>query len=395
MTQPSLNKPSHSRSKTNICLNMIVKNETKVLPRLFRSLKDYIDYYVIVDTGSADDTIALIQREMDAYGIPGEVHERPWVNFGVNRQQALDLARAAQQAEWLLFIDADEELGVSDPKFYEKLEPGFTYMIEKHHDGTRYAVPSLLHLPSSNVHWDGPVHNYLVSVGAWPKRLLKDAWIIYHSFEGAKSHGVSKEEKYLRDAHILEEHLKEHPHHPRSLFYLGQSYRDAGHLEKALEAYRRRTSVDGWIEEKFMAQLEVGRISIRLEKPEHIVLQEMLSAYQLRPTRAEPLYELARFFRLKHNYATAHLFAKAGVQTPRPDDRLFMIDSVYTWRLLDELAVSSAHVKDFQLAKWAGDELMVRVAQGTVVPQDDLDRITKNLAEVRALLLKKAGAESL
>ena len=76
--------------RTNICLSMIVKNEVKVLPRLFRSLHDYIDYYVIVDTGSTDDTITLIKREMSGYGIEREVHERPWVNFGVNRQQALD-----------------------------------------------------------------------------------------------------------------------------------------------------------------------------------------------------------------------------------------------------------------------------------------------------------------
>src|ERR1051325_6841564 len=116
-----------TRPKTNICLNMIVKNETKVLPRLFRSVKDYIDYYVIVDTGSTDDTIALIRREMSGYGIDGGGHERPWVSVGVNRQQALALAVAADKSDWLLFIDADEELGVSDPKFYEKLEPGESY----------------------------------------------------------------------------------------------------------------------------------------------------------------------------------------------------------------------------------------------------------------------------
>ena len=42
--------------KTTICLNMIVKNELKVLPRLFDSLIDYIDSYLIVDTGSTDGT---------------------------------------------------------------------------------------------------------------------------------------------------------------------------------------------------------------------------------------------------------------------------------------------------------------------------------------------------
>ena len=390
MTQPATHKP-----RTNICLNMIVKNETKVLPRLFASLKDYIDYYVIVDTGSTDDTIALIKREMDAYGIPGEVHERPWVNFGVNRQQALELALAADKADWLLFIDADEELGVSDPRFFDKLVPGTSYMLEKHHSGLRYGVPHLLNVRSTKVRWEGPVHNHMVvTEGSKRRELRKDVWIVYHAFQGAKSHGVTPEQKYLRDASVLEEYLKEHPGDPRSLFYVGQSYRDAGHLEKALEGYKQRALVEGWAEERFMAQLEAGRLCIRLDKPEHIVLQELLSAYNLRPTRAEPLYELARFFRLKHNYPTAHLFAKAGTQTPRPDDRLFMADSVYSWRLLDELAVSSAQVKDFVLAKWAGEQLMERVAQGTEVPQDDLDRIQKNLAEVQAHLLKLPTTES-
>src|SRR3954471_3035328 len=151
------------RRKTNICLNMIVKNEVKVLPRLIRSVKDYIDYYVIVDTGSSDDTIALIRRELGAHGIEGEVHERPWVNFGFNRQQALELALAADKADWLLVIDAHEELAVSTPKFYEKLEPGVIYEIEKHQNDVRYAVRHLVNIRSSIYRWEGPVHNYLVA----------------------------------------------------------------------------------------------------------------------------------------------------------------------------------------------------------------------------------------
>ena len=99
-----------TRPRTNICLSMIVKNEVAVLPRLIRSLKDYVDYYVVVDTGSSDETIALIRREMSKYGIDGEVHERPWVNFGVNRQQALELAVESGKADWLLVIDADTKV---------------------------------------------------------------------------------------------------------------------------------------------------------------------------------------------------------------------------------------------------------------------------------------------
>ena len=45
-----------------ICLNMIVKNETPVLGRLFASVKDIISNYVIVDTGSTDGTPDFIKN---------------------------------------------------------------------------------------------------------------------------------------------------------------------------------------------------------------------------------------------------------------------------------------------------------------------------------------------
>ncbi len=369
-----------TRPRTNICLSMIVKNEVKVLPRLFRSLKDYIDYYVIVDTGSTDDTIAVIQREMAGYGIEGEVHERPWVNFGVNRQQALELAVAADKADWLLFIDADEELGVSDPKFYEKLEPGVSYDIEKHHLDTRYAVPHLLNIRTGRFKWEGPVHNYIVTLeGPKQRALRKDVWIIYHPGEGAKSHGVTQEEKYLRDARLLEEDLKQHPDSARSQFYLGQSYKDAGHLEKAYQAYQKRLAMPGWDEETFMTQLELGRLAIRLGKAEDVVVAQLLAAYNLRPKRAEPLFELARYFRLNNMYGKAYLFASAGVHLPRPNDSLFVVQSVYDWQILDELAVSAYWVQDYPVAKAACDEILGRVDQGLTIPEDELTRIRANV----------------
>jgi tetratricopeptide (TPR) repeat protein len=370
-----------SRPRTNICLNMIVKNETKVLPRLFRSVKDYIDYYVIVDTGSTDQTIDLIQREMSAYGIEGEVHQREWVNFGVNRQQALELAVKAGRSDWLLFIDADEELGVSDPKFYEKLEPGVSYDLEKHHSGLRYAVPHLIDIRNTRWQWQGPVHNYLVNLGGSQERALrKDVWLIYHPGEGAKSHGVSQEQKYLRDAALLQEDLRQHPDNARSQFYLGQSYKHAGHMQKAYEAYKKRVTMEGWSEETFMAQLEAGRVAVLLGKPEEVVLRELLAAYEMRPIRAEPLHELARYFRMKKSYGKAYLFAKAGAQTTRPDDSLFVSQDVYDWQILDELGVSAYWVGDYSACKSAYELILQRVGQGLHVPDKALRRIRENLA---------------
>lgn len=368
--------------KTNICLNMIVKNEVKVLPRLIRSVKDYIDYYVIVDTGSSDDTIALIKREMAAYGIEGEVHERPWVNFGVNRQQALELAVAANKADYLLFIDADEELVTSDPNFYEKLESGVSYELEKHQGELRYAVHHLVNVRAGRYRWEGPVHNYLVELQDAPphREVRKDAWIVYHDAQGAKSHGVTQEEKFLRDARLLEAELERNPDDARSRFYLAQSYRDAEHYERALEHYKKRAAMEnGWDEERFIAQLEVGRVCMQLEKSEASILSELLAAYALRTTRAEPLFELARYYRQKGGYAMATLFAKAGLQTPRPDDRLYVIESIYSWRLLDELAVAAHWVGDYATTLSACRTLLELPERGVDIPDHEIERIRDNL----------------
>ena len=88
--------------RSTICLNMIVKNEIAVIARCLESVKSFIDYWVIVDTGSTDGTQAMIQSIMQ--DIPGELHERPWRDFGFNRTEAAELARGKVVVA-LTFVD--------------------------------------------------------------------------------------------------------------------------------------------------------------------------------------------------------------------------------------------------------------------------------------------------
>ena len=90
---------------STICLNMIVKNETKNLERLFKSVHNVIDYYVIHDTGSTDGTPEMIKNLMNNYDISGEIFHEEWVNFGVNRQKALESAINSKFKPDYLFMD--------------------------------------------------------------------------------------------------------------------------------------------------------------------------------------------------------------------------------------------------------------------------------------------------
>ena len=80
-----------SKTMTTICLNMIVKNESTVIKRCLDSVKAIIDYWVICDTGSTDNTREIVEECLK--DIPGELHERPWVSFSHNRNECLRLSR--------------------------------------------------------------------------------------------------------------------------------------------------------------------------------------------------------------------------------------------------------------------------------------------------------------
>ena len=87
---------------------MIVRNEAAIIEETLDNIAPYIGSWVIVDTGSDDGTPDVIRDHMARRGIPGELHERPWRNFGHNRSEALTLAQAHGDYIWVL--DADDKV---------------------------------------------------------------------------------------------------------------------------------------------------------------------------------------------------------------------------------------------------------------------------------------------
>jgi glycosyltransferase involved in cell wall biosynthesis len=111
--------------KKTICLNMIVKNESHVIERCLESVKKIIDYWVIVDTGSEDGTQEIIKQVLK--DIPGELHERPWINFEYNRNEALSLA--LDKADYIFFIVADDRLIFGEDFALPELEAEGYWMV--------------------------------------------------------------------------------------------------------------------------------------------------------------------------------------------------------------------------------------------------------------------------
>ncbi len=136
------------------------------------------------------------------------------------------------------------------------------------------------------------------------------------------------------------------PHNTRYWFYLAQSYRDAGQTAKAAETYAKRAEMGGWQEEAWCARLEQARC-LRKLGDEGGFLREAVAAYNQRPERAEPLYDLARYYRDRGMNAACVLFCEPGLSVPRPDhDVLFLEEFVYTTGLREEFSIAANYAAD-------------------------------------------------
>jgi len=372
-------RAARGKRKT-ICLNMIVKDEAHVIKRCLDTVIPFIDCWVIVDTGSTDGTQARI-RELLAR-LPGDLHERPWKDFGHNRSEALELARG--RADYFLIIDADEEFVVEDGFELPPLSADAYRILHQEGDTSYTHYRPKLVKSSLPWHWVGVLHEYLTCDDA-PKLEQRLAGVtIKGHFDSARNR-LPPQEKYGRDAQVLEAALRDDPHNVRSVFYLAQSYRDSGQLEKSIECYERRAAMGDWEEEVWYSMFQVGVLNLRLGRFAQGVAA-LIRAYQYRPWRAESLCELARVYRERKEYHAAILFAERAMHISMSEDVLFADASVYRWRAADEFAVSAYWVGRVKEASRVNKRLLA----GDHLPPAQRARIRENIAFCEKALASKS-----
>ncbi|MFD0154296.1 glycosyltransferase [Streptomyces sp. NPDC055721] len=326
----------------SICLCMIVKNESKVIERCLASVRGLVDTWVITDTGSTDGTQDLIRTALA--GIPGELREEPWVNFGHNR--SLNMARARGRADYLLLLDADHVLRQDGPL------PDLTadaYMI-RHEGSLEYRIKRLVR---GDLPWryEGVTHEYLTADRDHEQRNL-DALSIEDHADGGSRH-----DKFERDARLLGAELDRDPDNPRTVFYLAQTMRDMGRADEAVPLYERRAAMGGWGEEVYYSLLQSG--VLRAESGAWPSAMDALSrAWESRPERLEACYELVARLRKMRRYRAAHAVVSAVLDGRQPDDLLFMQPWVYRYGLLFEYSITAYWTGDYAASLAACDRLL-------------------------------------
>jgi hypothetical protein len=116
-SKTSSSNDDQDNSQIIVCLCMIVKNESKIIERCLDSTRSLVDCIAICDTGSTDNTVALIQEWQARNKMPGDVYcNAAFCDFGYNRTLSLKNARitlsklgypANSSRTYVLLLDAD------------------------------------------------------------------------------------------------------------------------------------------------------------------------------------------------------------------------------------------------------------------------------------------------
>jgi glycosyltransferase involved in cell wall biosynthesis len=376
-----------------LALSMIVKNENvEHFYECLDSISPHIDYWVICDNGSTDGTQEYIKNYFKEKGIPGELHEVEWVNFGHNRTEALTLCDG--KADYIVMIDADDKV-VGDLKIPDKLDlDGYAFRI-KRGDFTWWRNQVF----KSGIGWSyiGAVHEYAACQSKMEGGSFTSGRIEGNYYVDARTLGternknadgtdVTAEQKYSRDAELLEKEIVKEPDNTRYHFYLAQSYFDSKQFEKAEQAYAHRASMGGWREEVFYSIFRTGICKMMLGKPWPDAQDTFLQAWNIKPDRAEPLYHLSRVHRDNGNNHLAYLFAKSALEIPYPEgDILFINDDMYKWMVLDEYASTAFYVGDFEKG-YKACETLIRMVDNGEISKEHRERFVTNLEHYKSSL---------
>lgn len=215
---------------------LMVKNESANLNRCLKSIKQFVDEIIIVDTGSVDNTLEIARH----YG--ARIYNHPWEDdFSKHRNQSISYA----EGEWVFIIDADEELVKPESltwsqvreifKKHTKDFPAAAVQIRDIQKGLEVLkFNSTRFFRNGKVKYEGIVHNQPIIEG--------DGQAVYSDFLLIRHYGYDltpeqKHQKFLRTSGLLlklveEDRVGEYGH---AYFYLCQIYANNGYIEDALK----------------------------------------------------------------------------------------------------------------------------------------------------------------
>lgn len=336
-------------------VNMIVKNESHIIVETLIKLcnKLTINYYIISDTGSTDNTKELIMKFFEDRNIPGEIFDDEWVDFGYNRTLALQ--HAYQKTKYLLIHDADDEFvgNIQLPKILEYdaylLQFGDKNGISYHriqliNNSLKWIYRGVLH---EAIHCCETSHKSCILKGDYytisgksgsrnkdPNKYAKDASLLVKAFEDAKSQNDNIYKRYA--------------------FYAANSFFDSQQYEKAIEWYKIVLGQDNWSQEKYVSCIKLIQCFKKSGKMDSALFYAVES-FKYDTERCEGIFELVVYYAANNQYQIAFAYysliqdvMETKYLSLQLDNKLFIIHRIADFMLPYSIIIIADRLKKYE-----------------------------------------------
>ena len=391
-----------------ICLNMIVKDESHVILDTLRNITKYIklNYWVISDTGSSDNTKEIISSFFKELNIPGELVDHKWVDFGHNRTQALQCA--FNKSDYLLIFDADDRI-CGDFVVPIKPDNGINMRYDKYMlrliCGAEYYRPLII---NNRKPWRfrGVLHEYLDSFDIPTTTATVHG--NYHISGGVTGNRSITENKYLKDAILLESAYVAEKNDPNGIsgryaFYCAQSFKDSGekYYEDAIKWYKIVLDIPNhWSQEKYYSAFAIGCLlnhinnSTKSESDTAVLFWLKSSEYdndRMEGVSSSMLYYNERGMHTLVNalYNKYKTYNNNKSVNGNLSDKLFLLRYHYNDRLEFLNSISAFYANDFE----SGYACCKQIIINNILPYNEIKHTLMNLFKYKSCITRDIDVE--
>ena len=316
--------------KYHICVYAICKNEEDCVKRWMDSMREADEVYVL-DTGSTDRSVALLQKEG---AIVRQAEISPW-RFDKARKESMDLL--PEDCDICVCTDLDEVLHPGWRAALEQawqpdtLRARYRYTWNFNPDGSEGVVfyTDKIHA-RRGFRWVHPVHEVLQYEGGdHPILTIPGIQLDHHA------RAKASRAQYLP---LLELAVREDPDDDRNSHYLGREYMFHGQYRSAIATLEKHLALPRarWRDERCASMRYIARCYENLNEPDH-ALPWYLKAIAEAPWLREPWCDAAQFFYRREDwYAMVFCCEKALSIRQRPDT--YITESAAWSELPDDLA---------------------------------------------------------
>lgn len=224
-----------------LSLCMIVKNEEETLELCLKSVENYVDEIIIVDTGSLDNTKQIALKYTD------KVYDFKWCN---DFAKARNFSISKASNEWILVLDADEVIKHfninSINKFCDQYDAyvGRIKRINIYEDkyGEKKYIERVNRVFNKNYfQYDGIIHEQVVSKNRINYNNNNVDIVVEHI--GYSKEILSKTNKIIRNVELLKIAIDENSNDPYLYYQLGKSYFMGNDFENSYKSFEKALSL--------------------------------------------------------------------------------------------------------------------------------------------------------